>query len=379
MDFTKENMVLHKMMNEMFTKVRMRDMCEISIIVPIYKVKEEYLRRCIESLMKQTFHDIEMILVDDGSPDCSGKICDEYAGRDTRLKVLHCKNQGVSVARNTGIDYANGKYIMFVDADDWIEEELCEKVVREAEKQKTEVLIFGYDEVGTNRKKEFPILETNEKILLDKETTLELQLRILRYTKKFLSVNICTPWGKLYSKDFIRRNKICFRKGLKRGEDMLFNLAVLEYAESISFYSFIGYHYRINELSESQSYTPQILEISREIIEGIEEFGKQNNKEKVFYEGVSAYTIETLYEQMYMYFFHISNSASRKKKVEEFMEQIKTEPYHSAAKRVRQNRVSMKIGILKICLQLHFARIFAILYCLKEERRAKIGDKNNCK
>ncbi len=94
-------------------------MPKISIIVPVYKV-EEYLCRCIGSILEQTFTDFELILVDDGSPDNSGRICDEYAGKDARIKVIHKPNGGVSSARNAGLDIAGGGYIAFVDSDDWI-------------------------------------------------------------------------------------------------------------------------------------------------------------------------------------------------------------------------------------------------------------------
>ena len=93
--------------------------CSISIVVPIYKV-EKYLRRCIESLINQDYPDIEIILVDDGSPDNCGTICDEYAQKDARIIVIHQQNGGLSAARNTGIDVARGEYLMFVDSDDWV-------------------------------------------------------------------------------------------------------------------------------------------------------------------------------------------------------------------------------------------------------------------
>lgn len=97
----------------------------ISVIVPIYNV-EEYLKRCIESIVNQTFKNLEIILVDDGSTDASGEICDKYAEKDTRIKVIHKKNGGLSSARNAGIDVAQGKYIAFLDSDDWIESNLYE-------------------------------------------------------------------------------------------------------------------------------------------------------------------------------------------------------------------------------------------------------------
>lgn len=104
---------------------------KLSIIVPVYKV-EKYLRRCLDSIKSQTFSDFECILVDDGSPDSSGKICDEYAKKDTRFHVIHKANGGVSSARNAGLDAAKGEWIGFVDADDWIEKQTYEIAIKAA-------------------------------------------------------------------------------------------------------------------------------------------------------------------------------------------------------------------------------------------------------
>lgn len=93
---------------------------QISVIVPVYNV-EKYLSRCIESILSQTFTDFELLLIDDGSTDRSGEICDEYAKKDTRIRVFHTKNRGVSAARNLGLDNAKGEWISFVDSDDWVE------------------------------------------------------------------------------------------------------------------------------------------------------------------------------------------------------------------------------------------------------------------
>ena len=100
-------------------------MCEISIIVPVYKV-EKYLKKCVDSILAQTFSDFELILVDDGSPDNSGRICDDYAKKDARVRVVHKQNGGLSSARNAGIEVAKGKYLGFVDSDDYIAEDMYE-------------------------------------------------------------------------------------------------------------------------------------------------------------------------------------------------------------------------------------------------------------
>lgn len=99
----------------------------ISIIVPVYKV-EPFLRRCVDSLVNQTYHDLEIILVDDGSPDNCGKICDEYAATDSRIHVIHKQNGGLSSARNAGLEVARGEYIAFVDSDDWVEADTYAKL-----------------------------------------------------------------------------------------------------------------------------------------------------------------------------------------------------------------------------------------------------------
>lgn len=127
-------------------------MPEISIIVPVYKV-EPYLRKCIDSILAQTFTDFELILIDDGSPDNCGVICDEYAAKDNRVVVVHQENAGVSAARNAGLNIARGSYIGFVDSDDWIEPEMYETMLRTAKESKADVVMCGvkYTDVDGTR------------------------------------------------------------------------------------------------------------------------------------------------------------------------------------------------------------------------------------
>lgn len=120
----------------------------VSIIMPVYNV-EKYIRGSIDSVLAQTYTDFELIIVDDGSPDYSPQICDEYASKNNRIRVIHKLNGGLSSARNTGVDHANGKYILFIDSDDTIEPDLLEKVVPVAEKENADVTIFGIKTVVT--------------------------------------------------------------------------------------------------------------------------------------------------------------------------------------------------------------------------------------
>lgn len=119
----------------------------LSVIVPVFNVAP-FLRFCLDSIMNQTFSDLEVIMIDDGSTDESGSICDEYAARDERFKVIHQANSGVSAARNVGLGLARGDYLGFVDADDWIEADMYEKMIRKAVETKTSIIVCGVRYVG---------------------------------------------------------------------------------------------------------------------------------------------------------------------------------------------------------------------------------------
>lgn len=144
-------------------------MPKISIIVPVYKV-EKYLRRCLDSIANQSFTDWECILVDDGSPDNSGKICDEYAENDKRFRVFHQENAGVSAARNKGLDEAKGEWIGFVDSDDWVEPNMYEYLYNDALETKSDVVICGFVGQHNHRiKSEITRREEATKLLFDKK------------------------------------------------------------------------------------------------------------------------------------------------------------------------------------------------------------------
>lgn len=140
----------------------------ISIIVPIYNV-EKFLGSCIDSILAQTYNNIEVILVDDGSPDGCPEICDKYAAQDSRVVVIHQKNSGVSHARNVGMDAARGEYIGFVDPDDFIELEMYEEMIKAMEESQSELVICGYDYVDEQGKVIRPYVERGRQLLTQRD------------------------------------------------------------------------------------------------------------------------------------------------------------------------------------------------------------------
>lgn len=185
-------------------------MAELSIIVPVYKV-EKYLPKCIDSILAQTFRDFELILIDDGSPDNCGAICDEYAARDSRIKVIHQENAGVSAARNAGLDIATGTYLGFVDSDDWIESEMYETMIATAKEKQVDVVVCGFrifkdDGSYIGRSNACEGIFTSE------------QLHASIYTVPNPLDGVC--WNKLFLRE--RIENICFPVDIPRYEDTIY-------------------------------------------------------------------------------------------------------------------------------------------------------------
>ena len=203
----------------------------ISIIVPIYK-SEFYIKKCVNSLIKQTYKNIEIILVDDGSPDNCPTICDEFGKKDKRIKVIHQKNSGVSTARNVGIDAANGKYIAFVDSDDWIPLNAMEVLYSGIVQNDTDLCYGAIKEINIFNDK---ILE----IVPNKNIGMKDAFSLLEYIKKMFK----TPVGKLFKRDLINDNNIRFDKDIKFHEDTIFLYRYLQKCDKLSSVSNVTYCY----------------------------------------------------------------------------------------------------------------------------------------
>lgn len=188
---------------------------KISIIIPVYNV-EKYLKRCLDSVINQTYKDLEIILIDDGSTDLSSEICDNYAKADNRIKVFHSENKGVSAARNKGLELASGQWIGFIDPDDWINEDMYETLYTSAKKYKVNIAVCAYKSCkdyisGATR------FSKNDFLLLNAETSMKFMLVDDTYCGAI--------WNKLYKKDLLTNKK--FKEGMIIGEDVLFNFNLL--------------------------------------------------------------------------------------------------------------------------------------------------------
>lgn len=194
---------------------------KISVIVPVYNA-EKWLRRCVGSILAQTYTDFELLLINDGSTDDSGVICDEYAGKNSRIRVFHKPNGGVSSARNLGLDNARGEWITFVDSDDWVELEYLECLLSNvggAELSICDFVIRGSDEVWPDK------IETG---LISKDKLAAF------YTETYPYCHLTAPWIKLYKKSIIEENNIRFKEDISTLEDTIFVLEYLRWVENIT-------------------------------------------------------------------------------------------------------------------------------------------------
>lgn len=221
-------------------------MARVSVIIPVYNTKE-YLARCVDSVLNQTFGDISVILVDDGSTDGSALVCDSYA-KDIRIKVIHKENGGLSSARNSGIAMAESEYICFVDSDDYLPKNAIERLMSEADKN-TDVVICGYFlDYGTKLKENYA-KGGNYNIDNIGDAFAELKAK-----------HIFDPaWNKLIRLEFLKENNILFKEG-ELYEDTEFNINILKSKSNIKVISDCLYYYVQRQGSITKRFNPEKLE-----------------------------------------------------------------------------------------------------------------------
>lgn len=231
----------------------------VSVTVPVYNTSK-YLRKCLDSLKNQTLKEVEFILVDDGSTDGSGAICDEYAAKDCRFRVIHQKNGGSSVARQTGLDAAQGEYVIVCDSDDWVDPDMYQVLYDRAVETGADIICCGYfeeypDGRSVPRQYCFRYCHGNELI------------------REVFSCNnsiIYHSWDKMVKRDLFARSKASYKLGINQGEDALILFKLMQGCPTIAQVSRNLYHYTIDP--NGSSYTNRITMSQVRQIEYIDQF-----------------------------------------------------------------------------------------------------------
>lgn len=255
----------------------------ISIIIPIYNA-EKYLGKCVESLLAQSYADIEVVCVDDGSKDASLQLLNEYKQADRRIKIVTQTNSGASGARNTGLDNCTGDYIMFIDSDDWIDKETCETALATAEKTGADVVMWDYLRELPGKAIPKNIFDTD--MVFDRcEIENKLRRRMIGLLNEELvdptSADSLSPvWGKLYRASVIKKSNARFYDIKKTGshEDGLFNLDVFsEVKSAVYIHKFFNHYRKTNEESITTKYNPKYKAQREHLYDYMESYIKENH------------------------------------------------------------------------------------------------------
>lgn len=345
-------------------------MAKVSIVAPVYGV-EKYIKQFLDSIKNQTFQDIEVILVDDGSPDKCPSILDEFVKNDTRYKVIHQKNGGVSKARNAGLALATGTYVYIVDSDDWLTADAIEVLYNCAIKNDADV-VYGdwYEEYDNGENKRIQCF-SNEFVTMEKDTIKKMQCAVFSNNN---SINLrsndfaCVqhmggaPWRALVKTALIKDNGLQFDpyvRGL--GDDILFTLHLYEHITKIAYIQHPIYHYREIQVSYSHGYKENYLETVSRIFEKMEVFLNEECLDngrlwKFYYYRVLLY----LKQGMERYFKNASNPKSEKERYKHFVDTLKQSPYKEAIKEVplwaiKNRKTKLSFGLLRMkCYKLYW-------------------------
>lgn len=322
----------------------------ISVIIPVFN-SEKHLKKCLYSVLKQTEKNFEVILIDDGSTDSSKEICDSFHDLDPRIKVIHKKNEGVSIARNVGISESKGEYITFLDSDDFLDENELRTAYQEISESCADMVVWNfYFLTGSyaRRNPDFPSSAlycgkdlANELIA----TTLHPRIKSINTPRKEL-IGMVYVWNKLFKSEIIKNNGIAFDSGIILNEDMCFVCKYLKYVEKIKFIDQPYYYYRVTDNGAMLRYKPEIISSNKNMFSILDDC--LSDQSKIQKEAYNCRIIRALVYVVKFYFFHRDYNDG--KRIRSFLELIRTNQHYSnAIKDVRLKYLSFKQRLL-VCL-----------------------------
>jgi glycosyltransferase involved in cell wall biosynthesis len=328
---------------------------KISVVIPVYNV-EKHIKRCIDSVLNQTYQDFEIILIDDGSEDQSGQICDEYANKDKRVKVIHKENARVSAARNDGIKMAKGKYLSFIDSDDWIEPEMFQVMVNKAEELNLDFIMCDY-------KKRFNKYEDHrsQPIRSGYYSTEEIKKELFPCLIMFEYIEFpptISNWVCIFNLEFIRKNNLYYDEDIHYCEDSILGSKMMYHATN--FYYLKGYYfynYFYNPASTTNTYNGKKWNYYQIINDRlIEYFGKTNDFDfsRQIKINMLYFTLNTLGQIQYSR----SNGAERLNMIKQIM-------YHPKVTDIFMDfklpSVSWKLKVAILLIKFKMARLYRFL------------------
>lgn len=335
----------------------------ISVIVPMYNVAP-YLRQCLDSICSQSFKNYEAILIDDGSPDECGEIADEYAAKDSRFRVIHKENAGVSEARNDGIRESSGDYLFFLDSDDYLLPDALETLYYKAIEHYADVILSDYRTFSHDSRKSYRV--ATKEFYVKKRSSLEaLQLAVfnmgparIELDGAFILRGLGAAWHYLVKSTLVIDNDLRFDGSLALFDDGLFVLNVLERASSAEYVSHETYCYRYVPGSITRSFKFDLFTTYEKVYTAIERFVIDNDK-SCLYKGISLRKLIYLNKSMETYFFNPQNPMSDKDRYRMFTEIVRSPSYSDAFRDIDIKHLgSIKSILLLMLIKMNLYKIY---------------------
>lgn len=351
----------------------------ISVIVPVYKVPFEYLDQCIDSIVNQTYQDIEIIIVDDGSPKRWADKCDTYANLDKRIKVIHKPNGGLSDARNAGLHESAGEWVTFIDGDDWVENNFIElfinRIKGKSKEELSDIYYFsGYRNFPSKEIMGKPYFEEGKifKTYNERET---LQMKCLtNHIAKdgnIKGITISSAWSKVYNTKFLKDNNLFFPI-VPYDEDSLFYLEAIEKANSIEYVGLPVHHYRYNSDSITTKFRPASDKEQEIYLNHIFNFANKNNKSQNFKDKINMRVMTQMLVIVSLKFFHPQNPDSLLKRYIDCYKVLRNHPYSTALKNLNPKEMRRNPKIKYYLLKLH---LYGLIQAGKNKNKKKILSK----
>lgn len=310
----------------------------VSVIVPVYNA-EKYLEECIDSILNQTYKNFELLLIDDGSTDLSGAICEQYKENDYRIRVFHRKNAGAAAARNFGIEQAKGYWVTFVDSDDWITNNYIETLA--VNDKELEVCFVNTRKKRRNRKTSL----SGEIHVLDKEHFHAFERCLLNKYADSNHPHLTSACAKLYKKDFLLQYSIKFPEKLKKSEDAIFNMQVYNKAKTGLWNTAELYNYRINGESITHSYDQNAIKTYKRHLMYVRKF-YQNCTYSQFERD---YEVRAIFDFIYCIlhdFCHLKNYGSYAERKKKFIIAKNDSVFHNGIQNVKTKGFTLEERIL---------------------------------
>ena len=326
----------------------------VSVVVPVYNAART-LEKCVDSLTSQTFDDVEILLINNGSTDNSLDVCKEIAGKDSRIKVIDISEKGVSAARNRGIELATGEFVTFVDADDWIDPDVCKLFADLNAKHNYDLFCYSaqYHKKGKTTTthlfgKDIELLSQNQKE--------ELQIKVFAPQAPIFSYKMNTRFagsacGKFYKREILQKNNLRFATETIISEDVFFNTLSLDYFHRIGYTKRYFYHYEQSDGSAQNKYRPNSDKYFLFVIEKIQEWLRKTKKNQHFIDAANCLFVHYIFGILKEGLFHKDNQSRNHQKKEMFCQLVSNTLFLKALRNANLRYFSLSERILLLLLK----------------------------